>query len=157
MCVCAQNIDSLCPLPDSTHMGNRGEREREMSAGWVMDAFRSGWQRRQQLDVGQDTHTFTHMQAKSLCDHSNEAESAKRLAKPQQHFSSVTPQLCACACTYTRTKPSGPAKIAPKNESFGCSHNAGLESNDKLAPPGQGTPEVCVHLCRLTVVSGLRV
>lgn len=62
-----------------------------------------GWQRQQQLDIGQDAHTFTHMLAKSLCDHSNEAESAKRSAKLQQHFSSVSPQLCARAHPHTHT------------------------------------------------------
>lgn len=41
------------------------------------------------------THT-TYTEAKSLCDHSNEAESAERLAKPQQHFTIASPQLCVC-------------------------------------------------------------
>lgn len=40
----------------------------------------------------------THTQAKSLCDHSNEAESAEPLAKPQQHFTIASPQLCVCVC-----------------------------------------------------------
>lgn len=41
-------------------------------------------------------HTHTHTQAKSLCDHSNEAESAEHLAKPQQHFTIASLQLCVC-------------------------------------------------------------
>lgn len=44
-------------------------------------------------------HTHTHTQAKSLCDHSNEAESAEHLAKPQQHFTIASLQLCACVRT----------------------------------------------------------
>lgn len=41
----------------------------------------------------------TYTEAKSLCDHSNEAESAEHLAKPQQHFTIASPQLCVCVCT----------------------------------------------------------
>lgn len=41
----------------------------------------------------------THIVAKSLCDHSNEAESAKHLAKPQQHFTTASPQLYVCVQT----------------------------------------------------------
>lgn len=133
MCVCVRPKRSL-PLP-ATRLNPHGT-QREMSAGRVMDAFRSGWQRRQQLDVGQDTHTFTHMQAKSLCDHSNEAESAKRSAKPQQHFSLVSPQLCVCTRVraHARACNSGPAEIAPKKELHRRSHNAGRVRDRQTGP-----------------------
>lgn len=107
VCIRAQNVDCLCPLPDATHMRQTGRqrRERELSAGWFIVAFRSGWQRWQQLDIGQDTHTFTHTYWPNLCvtiqmrlsQHSVGPSHNSILAR--FHLSCV----CARMCTYTRT------------------------------------------------------
>lgn len=77
------------------HMGVEGER----GAGWswfqvrMAKAVVFGYGPR----LTHKTHsTHTHTQAKSLCDHSNEAESAEHLAKPQQHFTIASLQLCVC-------------------------------------------------------------
>lgn len=106
----------------------------------------------------------THTQAKSLCDHSNEAESAEPLAKPQQHFTIALPQLCVCVCrlelnacqpaTATNDEFTEMAVIAYDNEEMQCSHNSGQWVIDKQTASAfsvcnarRSVHPVCVNVC----------
>lgn len=89
---------TLCP-----HCRPHGSRGRE-GRGVVVVSSEDGKGGSIWMWAKANTQNTQHTQAKSLCDHSNEAESAEHLAKPQQHFTIASLQRCVwvwvCVCMY---------------------------------------------------------